>query len=308
MHATFRPITGPDELPLFLQLTYDLDDEVADDLERGNRRPEWIWIAEHDGTVVARAAWWSRPGASEPYLMDFFDFADGHAETAETLVRTAMEKVVPHGSVPPEYLRFIPPDWQRDPAAVQQRMAVLERLGARLLVERLRLEWRPGTPVAPDDGRLRFRGFTGAEEALELMTRTVEGTLDAHNRADLTRMSPRAVAEEHFHGELERWPSPQEWWRVGTRPDGEPVGFVFPARNDYGPIIAYIGVLPGHRGHGYIDAILAEGTRVLAAHDIPRIRANTDVGNVPMARAFARHGYVNYQNQIDMTWAPSVAG
>jgi RimJ/RimL family protein N-acetyltransferase len=304
MHVTFRPITGPEELPLFLQLTYDLDAEVAADLERGNRRPGWLWIAEHEGETVARAAWWSRPGAPEPYLMDFFDFADGHADTGEALVRTALEALVPAGKTPPEYIRFTPPDWRQDETqAVPQRMAVLQRLGARPLVERLRLEWRPGTPVAPDDGRLRFRGFTDAEEALDLMTRTVEGTLDAHSQADLTHLTPRAVAEEHFHGELERWPSPQDWWRVATRPDdGEPVGFVFPARNDYGPIIAYIGVLPEHRGHGYIDAILAEGTRVLAAHDIPRIRANTDVGNTPMAAAFARAGYVNYQNQIDMTW------
>ncbi|MFD0576907.1 GNAT family N-acetyltransferase [Dactylosporangium darangshiense] len=89
---------------------------------------------------------------------------------------------------------------------------------------------------------------------------------------------------------------------MATLPNGEPVGFVFPARNDYGPIIAYIGVLPQHRGHGYIDDVLAEGTRVLAGQDAPRIRATTDVGNVPMARAFARAGYDNYQNELNMTW------
>ncbi|WP_433203340.1 GNAT family N-acetyltransferase [Dactylosporangium sp. CS-047395] len=302
MHVTYRPLAGAEELPLFLHLPYELNDEVADDLVRGNRRPEWLWIAERDGEVVARAGWWARPGATEPYLMDFLDFAPGADGTARALVRAALDVLVPQGKTPPEYLRFVPPDWHADPAAIYQRMAVLEGLGARLLVERLRLEWRPGTPIAPDDGRLVFRSFDGTDEALDLMTRTVVGTLDAHNRADLERMTERAVAEEHLHGELARYPSPQEWWRVATLPGGEPVGFVFPARNDYGPIIAYIGVLPEHRGHGFIDAILAEGTRTLAAHDIPRIRASTDVGNAPMARAFARGGYVDYQRQIDMTW------
>ncbi|WP_433043815.1 GNAT family N-acetyltransferase [Dactylosporangium sp. CS-033363] len=301
MHVTFRPLAGAEELPLFLQFPYELNDEVGDDLVRGNRRPGWLWIAERDGAVVARAGWWSRPGAAEPYLMDFLDFAPGQDDAAEALVRAALDVLVPQGKTPPEYLRFVPPDW-RDDDAVPHRMAVLERLGARLLVERRRLEWRPGTAIAPDDGRLVFRSFAGTDEALDLMTRTVAGTLDAHHRADLARMSERAVAEEHLHGELERYSSPQEWWRVATLPGGEPVGFVFPARNDYGPILAYIGVLPEHRGHGWIDPILAEGTRILAAHDIPRIRASTDVGNVPMARAFARGGYVNYQNQIDMTW------
>jgi RimJ/RimL family protein N-acetyltransferase len=59
-------------------------------------------------------------------------------------------------------------------------------------------------------------------------------------------------------------------------------------RNSYHPIIAYIGVLPAHRGTGYIDDLLAEGTRILAAHDVPRIRAAIDLDNVPMARAFQR--------------------
>src|SRR3954470_7389964 len=116
MHVTFRPITGPEELPLFLQLTYDLDSEVAGDLESGNRRPGWLWIAQDEGRTVARAAWWSRPGAPEPYLMDFFDFAEGRAADGEALVRAALESLVPAGKTPPEYTRFIPPDWQREPS------------------------------------------------------------------------------------------------------------------------------------------------------------------------------------------------
>ncbi|HEY3735623.1 MAG TPA: GNAT family N-acetyltransferase [Streptosporangiaceae bacterium] len=85
-------------------------------------------------------------------------------------------------------------------------------------------------------------------------------------------------------------------------PGGDPAGFVIPARNDYNAIIAYIAVLPAHRGHGYISEILAEGTRIPAAQDVPRIRASTDLGNVPMAAAFARAGWVNFERSIDMTW------
>lgn len=71
----------------------------------------------------------------------------------------------------------------------------------------------------------------------------------------------------------------------------------------YNPVIAYIGVLPAHRGNGHIDDLLAEGTRILARQDVPRIRASTDVGNVPMARAFQRAGYVDFQREINMTWS-----
>jgi hypothetical protein len=56
------------------------------------------------------------------------------------------------------------------------------------------------------------------------------------------------------------------------------------------------------RSHGYIHDLLAAGTSLLAAQNLPRIRAATDVGNAPMATAFALAGYVIFERQIDMTW------
>ena len=181
-------------------------------------------------------------------------------------------------------------------------MGALERVGAKLFVERLRLEWRPGTPVAGLSGRLAFRPVRNPGELIELMTVVLDGTLDAHSRDDLTRMTPSQAAQQQYRNELERYASPHEWWRIATLPDGEPVGFVIPAHNGYNPIIAYLAVVPAHRGHGYIHDVLAAGTSLLAAQDVPRIRAATDVGNAPMAAAFAQAGYVIFERQIDMTW------
>ena len=62
-------------------------------------------------------------------------------------------------------------------------------------------------------------------------------------------------------------------------------------------------MLPAFRGKGYVDDVLAEGTRILAAQGVPRIRAATDVGNAPMAKAFARAGYATFERQLDMTWS-----
>jgi RimJ/RimL family protein N-acetyltransferase len=134
------------------------------------------------------------------------------------------------------------------------------------------------------------------------MTSALDGTLDVHSRDDLGRMTAREAAVNHFEREFARYTSPREWWRVATLPDGQAVGFVIPARNPYNPIIAYLAVLPAHRGHGFVDDILAEGTRILADQDVPRIRASTDVGNVPMADAFQRAGYVAFEREIVMTW------
>jgi len=304
---TLRPITGPDELDLFNSLPYVLNDEVGSDLTAGRRRPEWLWLALRGDRVVARAGWWSRAGDQHPQLMDIFD-VHGDIDDIDDgvrLLRTALPAVVPDGATPPEYGRFLPPDWrdhQHTRRAVEDRMGALERVGARLFVERLRLEWRPGTPIRALSGRLAFRPVRGPDELVELMTLVLDGTLDAHSRDDLTRMTPSQAAREQYHDELERYASPHEWWRIATLPDGEPVGFVIPAHNGYNPIIAYVGVLPAHRGRGHIHDLLAAGTALLAAQEVPRIRAATDVGNAPMAAAFARAGYVTFERQLDMTW------
>jgi RimJ/RimL family protein N-acetyltransferase len=301
---TLRPITGLEELAVFNKLPYVLNDEVGDDLAAGRRRPEWLWLALRGDRVVARAGWWSRPGDQHPLLMDIFDI-DDDTDDGVRLLRTALPAVVPAGATPPEYNRFLPPDWRDDHhnrQAVEDRMGALERVGAKLFVERLRLEFRPGTPVPEPSERLTFRPVRNPDELIELMTLVLDGTLDAHSRDDLTRMSPGEAAQEQYHGELERYASPHEWWRVATLPDGEPVGFVIPAHNGYNPIIAYLGVVPAHRGFGYVHDVLAEGTRLLAAENVPRIRAATDVGNAPMAAAFAKAGYNIFERQIDMTW------
>jgi RimJ/RimL family protein N-acetyltransferase len=300
---TLRPITGRDELDLFNRHPYVLNDELADDLAAGRRRPEWMWVALRGDRLLARIAWWCRTGDDTPFLLDLFDFDGRDVDVGEELLRTAMAEVVPAGTRPPEYLRMVPPDW-RDSARheVEDRMGVLERTGATLFVERLRFEWRPGTPVPAPSERLVFRPVRDTEEILALMTDVLDGTLDAHDRDALSRMSAREAAVRHHDDELAHYLSPRDWWRVATLPDGAPVGFVTPARNFYNPIIGYLAVLPRHRGNGYVDDILAEGTRILSAQDVPRIRAATDLGNTPMAKAFLRAGYVNFERSVNMTW------
>ncbi|MFF9480157.1 GNAT family N-acetyltransferase [Streptomyces sp. NPDC014733] len=332
-----RALRGPEELDLFRALPYTLDDELADDLAEGRRRPSWMWVALHGDRVLARVAWWSWPGDAVPALLDIFDLDDAGAAPAGPvatatgpdpcgtgpdpfdagvrLLRAASSAVLPDGAHP-GYLRFLPPGWRADPAerrVVESRMAALEWTGARLLVERLRWEWTPHDADGPGalergagpvrgPAALTFRPPRDRAELLGLMTAVLDGTLDAHSRAELGRVSAREAAVRQYEEELVRYRSPREWWRVAVLPGGEPVGFVIPARNDYHAIIAYLGVVPVHRGRGYADALLAEGTRVLAAQGVPRIRAATDLGNTPMSDAFRRAGYRNFADRIDMTW------
>ncbi len=306
---TMRPISGREELDLFCRFPYQLNDELAGDLDDGRRRPELLWIALRGEHLVARLGWWARQRGAPPLVLDIFDFDDDDCPDAidigVRLLETAISATISDRTEMPQFLRFLEPGWHDDPLAaraVQNRMAALQRTGAQPLVERLRLEWMPGTPVAPPSSRLVFKPASDREELLRLLTLTLEGTLDAHSRRDLTRAPAAEVALEQLDGEFPGYVGPREWWRIACLPGGEPVGFVIPSRNSYNAIIAYLGVAPAHRGHGYIDDILAEGTRILAGQDVPRIRAATDVGNVPMAKAFARCGYTVTGRQIDMVW------
>ncbi len=92
------------------------------------------------------------------------------------------------------------------------------------------------------------------------------------------------------------------WWRIAELPTGEPVGFVIPARNNYHPIIAYIGVLPARRGHGYIDDLSPR------APGCWRPRAWSGSGRRPTSATYRwrspseRLGYVNFERAFNMVW------
>ena len=86
----------------------------------------------------------------------------------------------------------------------------------------------------------------------------------------------------------------RNWWRLAYDAEGKLIGFGIPSVNNGGPVVGYLGVLPEHRGQGYINDLLAEITHQLAETGADRIRADTDFGNVPMAKAFERGGYRNF--------------
>ena len=312
MSAVFdvRHLEGAHEIELFNRLPYALNDEIGDDHAQGRRRAEWTWLAVREERLLGRLALWSPAGATEATQFDIFDLDEALSDDDQRAVGAALldaahSEVIAGQATPPEFARYLPADWRERPAerrATETIMALLEASGARFVVERLRLQWEPQAGLPTPDPRLDFRAFEDDDEVLDLMTRTLSGTLDAHSRSELAHSSPREVARTQFEEEFARYTTPREWWRVAVDGAGEAVGFVFPARNSYHHIVAYVGVLPEQRGNGYIDGILAEGTRVLAEAGAPHIRASTDVGNRPMANAFARARYGTFQRLINLAW------
>jgi RimJ/RimL family protein N-acetyltransferase len=269
-------------------------DRYSDMAARGEYRPGWAWVALRDGLVVARAAWWGGPDDDTPIALDWFDFTDPDA--AVRLLRAAPYRA--------EYSLSLPVGWRDNHAvaqAAEARIAAAQAAGMTLLVERYTYRWTPGCGVPVQPGRLEFRPEPDDAVILDVFRRVHRGTLDAHARRTIAASGLDAAAREAL--DFLRWlPSPREWWRLAYAPGGDLVGLTVPARNPNHPVIGYIAVVPEQRGHGYACDLLAEATRLLIAEGADRIVAGTDVGNTPMAAAFAKAGYPITKLRIDLVY------
>lgn len=269
-----------------------LGDDFAEMAAKGEYRPEWTWVALRDGVVVARAAWWARPDDEAPIALDWFDFTDFDAGVH--LLKTAPLRA--------EYSLTTPPAWPDDPAVAHEvnvRVEAAEKAGYRKLVERYRFRWTPECGLPEKPGRLEFRPEPDDDVIFEVFKRVHVGSLDAHVRHTVAEKGLDAAAQEDL--DIMRWmPAPREWWRLAYTPEGELVGLTLPSRNVYDPVVGYIAVLPEHRGHGYAYDLLVEATHDLVGYGADRIVAGTDVGNVPMVKAFAKAGYPVTQHRIDL--------
>ncbi|HKP99551.1 MAG TPA: GNAT family N-acetyltransferase, partial [Actinomycetes bacterium] len=141
--------------------------------------------------------------------------------------------------------------------------------------------------LPPRPGRLAFRPIQDDAEMLAVVRGTVDGTLDAHARRDVAR----AGADTAAHAIVEELPGPRSLVRLAYDPIGRCVGITVPGLRPWGADISYIGVLPEHRGNGYAEELLLEASHLLVEGGATEIVAATDVGNSPMAAAFARCGY-----------------
>ncbi|WP_055487268.1 GNAT family N-acetyltransferase [Streptomyces sp. WMMB 322] len=275
--------------------------------EGGEYRPEWTWVAERDGRVVARAACWAGPGAQQPALLDWFDFEPGEDEAALRLLRALTPKVA--------FELVLPPGWRTDPAvraAAEARISAATAAGWTPLVERFRYDWTPpaaqdpeGLPERP--GRLHFRPEPDDEVILDVLRQVQHGTLDAHARHALAAGDTaaagieRAAREDLEHLQWMATFGGREWWRLAYTPDGELAGLHVPGLIPSGYAVGFIGVVPGQRGNGYAHDLLVACTRLLAAEGARSIAAATDLGNAPMAAAFAKAGYRVIQHRFCMT-------
>src|SRR5918994_1263073 len=127
--AAGAPPLADDALPLFTP--FDRLDGVAGPafgvpgrdflatVAERSYRPGWAWVAERDGAVVARAAFWAGPDDTHPYALDWFDVAADQPDrvaVGTALLRAALAVMRTEEGGAPDYHLFLPPAWRDDPA------------------------------------------------------------------------------------------------------------------------------------------------------------------------------------------------
>jgi RimJ/RimL family protein N-acetyltransferase len=245
--------------------------------DEGRTRPEWCFAEGQ-----ARLAFWAPFPGSEPAIVwQFEPGPEPHA--AAGLLRRSLEtmglsKIIHDIALQPG----LTPDVDR---AVEHEALV--EAGFAMEVERLLLEWAAGTDIPEESGRLTYRAARRMDpaEVIDILVRISEGSLDYDTRIEVATSGAEKEARWMYDDLMNRKAKPN-WFVIGYLGDS-PVGLVAP--DDYS--IAYIGVVPEHRGRGYVNDLLAKGTRTLAEAGLQRVVATTDVANVPTANAFLRAGY-----------------
>ena len=172
---------------------------------------------------------------------------------------------------------------------VEELRAAYEAAGMELFQEKQGFTWT-GSPVTVPD-RLTFRsvGPVGRDAYRDVLAACGEGTLD-RNDAWYRRLAGPA----NWGSVFMTFCGAGDPWLLASLPGGEPVGVV--AVSPFGEpgvaTIAFIGVVPAHRGHGYVDDLLAAGTAAARDAGFTSVLSDADVLNPPMTAAFARAGHL----------------
>ncbi len=142
----------------------------------------------------------------------------------------------------------------------------------------------------------------GAKDTASALDMSVASVNSALQRA-------RATMRRHLPRERQEWTadaSPPR--RVGAVAwelafdGGDLVGLVMPTVAPSFGTIGYVGVVPEQRGHGYVNDLLARGTRTLLGTGASVLRADADLDNAPMAAAFIRAGWqsIGTRNEFEL--------
>jgi RimJ/RimL family protein N-acetyltransferase len=290
---------SPDDVPLLTEWTsaepvaWVDRQQLTEELATGNYRPEWTWIAEQDGRLVGRALWWGATDADAPATLDCLTVSPGTtgpADVGAALIQVGLAAFPDRAGL--EFNVDVTVAWETNPAAVEAvnwRHEAAHRGGFSRTTERVSFARTADDPKPPRSTRLSFAPAADASFRA-LFAAVASGSLDGHTIDMVAREGIDALADDDLAFYLSL-PGERDAWRTAAHPDGTTIGFIVPTRTAYDASISYLGVLPEHRGHGYVHDLLAEMVHVHHDSGQSRIVGTTDAVNTPMRTAFERAGF-----------------
>ncbi len=304
-----------------------LPEHIADTVQYVQRlfdtkcsRPEWCFVAENSGGAIARIALWSLPAQHIPLDFVLFNahwdaYCIAPDDVATLLLSHAERFFIAAGAKSIGHCQDTPPrepQWQTNEAARQQ---CLERAGFHIARHTLRYRLvhasvKPSVnasirPAISDCINLVTVTEADDDALLALVAQVVAASDDQLDREGCARLGADEHARELI-ADLREMRIDADWWRIAfaTNTDGTmgaAVGFILPTASADMGTIGYIGVVPAHRGKGYVNALIAHATHMLQDAQFSRIVADTDLANKPMAKAFERNGWTCFGERLEWT-------
>lgn len=279
--------------------------EIEAEIAAGRLQQQWSQIAVDDnGNIIGRALWWGRD-AHTPIALDVWDAVAQHDESeailAALLDRGHAALAARDITVPLPHTMRVPVSWREDAAVdheVHTKIAAAAAAGLAQYNERRQFQWLHGTSVPAPSLRLRF-AHADDDTFIALFARAAHGSLDVMTQRGLATTDAMILAREEVDY-YRSCPGDRAWWHVAYDQHGDAVGVAIPSATPTNRNVGYLAVLPEHRGHGYVDDLLAFITAFHAAAGAQRITATTDTVNTPMAAAFERAGYRCTETRIDL--------
>ncbi|NQF17282.1 GNAT family N-acetyltransferase [Brevibacillus sp. HB1.3] len=313
---TVRRIDSED-LPAFLAFPdhpASVRDDIAAYLDKmfaqGAMRQDWCFVLEVQGEIAGRLAFWTLPGSKQATDLVLLELPWKETECPSLgahFLREVFALMAGNLSEKIGYVLDSPsssPQWQTDH---QEQRNVLEALGFRISRETNRFEWHTSNEATaiPSKGThdlIVYRSLPEVGEAafVDAILRVSQFTHDQQITEQRLEKGSQVQAQEMFQ-DLQQMKYEPEWWQLAYTAKIELIGFLMPTVSPTFATIGYIGVLPEQRGHGYIDRLLKQATDVLVQAGETYIRADTDVKNTPMAKAFLRVGYHQFASRQEFS-------
>jgi ribosomal protein S18 acetylase RimI-like enzyme len=294
--ARFAHLDDPEQQRILAQ---HLDDAFAS----GATSEAFCLVAERGGRWIGRALL-RGPAGLDQIFVHFFDVDLGEQD-ADDVARGLISAVLAAPADDDErtllYALDVEHPWHPEPV---RRRAWFEAAGFEVAREAQRWEWPPSAELAPASGRLAFRTLkeVGEDAFREAIARVSDDTLDKRLREMRARLGRDGDAAEHFRL-LTGLRHEPDWLELGFD-GGELVGLIACGGGVDVAFVVYVGVVPEMRGRGFVNELLAHATRVLFEAGEETIRADTDVANEPMAKAFERAGYLQFMTRTELVMTP----